>query len=55
MPQYEYFCQTCKKAFPKVMTLDQYKEGDILCPYCGSDDVEQSWSAFYAITSRKSA
>jgi RNA polymerase subunit RPABC4/transcription elongation factor Spt4 len=25
------------------------------CPHCGSGDVEQCWSAFSAITSKKSA
>jgi len=55
MPQYEFFCHACKKTFPKVMTLHQYENAEVLCPYCGGDDVEQSWSAFYAITSKKSA
>jgi RNA polymerase subunit RPABC4/transcription elongation factor Spt4 len=38
-----------------MLTLAEYEEGEVLCPYCGSDNVEQSWSAFYAITSQKSA
>ena len=54
MPHYEFFCHACKKTFSKV-TLAEYEEGDVLCPHCDSDNVEQSWSAFYAITSRKSA
>jgi RNA polymerase subunit RPABC4/transcription elongation factor Spt4 len=38
-----------------VLKLVDYEEGDIVCPHCGSKDVEQRWSAFYAITSKKSA
>jgi putative FmdB family regulatory protein len=56
MPQHEFFCHACKKLFPKVLTLAEYETTNITCPHCGSSDqVEQSWSAFYAITSRKSA
>jgi RNA polymerase subunit RPABC4/transcription elongation factor Spt4 len=38
-----------------VLTLAEYEEGKVLCPHCGSNNVEQAWSAFYAITSKKSA
>ena len=55
MPHYEFFCDACKKLFPKILTLAEYEKGPIVCPHCGGDNVEQSWSAFYAITSRKSA
>jgi len=55
MPRYEYFCHSCKKIFSKTLTMTEYEEGEITCPNCGSDDVEQSWSAFYAITSKKGA
>lgn len=55
MPDYPYFCHACQKTFSKVMTLAEYEEGEVLCPPCGSDNVEQSWSVFYPITSKKSA
>jgi len=55
MPQYEFYCHACKKTFSKLLTLVEYEESEVLCPHCGSNSVEQSWSAFYAITSRKSA
>ena len=55
MPQYEFFCHACKKTFSKVLTLAEYEEGNVLRPHCGSNNVEQAWSAFYAITSKKSA
>ena len=55
MPRYDFLCQSCKKQFSKTLTLTEYEEGEVICPNCGSDDVEQSWVAFYAMTSRKSA
>ena len=55
MPQYEFFCHGCNKLFSKTLALAEYEAGEIVCPHCGSQEVEQSWSAFYAITSKKSA
>ena len=55
MPQYDFHCQSCKKDFTKILTLAEYEKGGITCPRCGSDKVEQKWSTFYAVTSRKSA
>jgi len=51
MPQYEFFCHACKKLFAKVLTLAESEKAGTVCPQCGSDKVEQSWSAFYALTS----
>jgi len=55
MPQYEFFCHACKKFFDRILSLVDYEEGDVLCPHCGSKNVEQRWSAFSAIASKKSA
>jgi putative FmdB family regulatory protein len=55
MPHYEFFCHACKKVFSKVLSLAEYEKGEAICPRCGSKEVEQTWSAFYAITSKKSA
>jgi len=55
MPHYEFFCQKCKKFFDKILSLVQYEEGKVLCPSCGSKKVEQRWSTFSAVTSKKSA
>jgi putative FmdB family regulatory protein len=55
MPHYEFFCQECKKFFDKILSLVDYEEGEVLCPHCGSKKVEQRWSPFSAITSKKSA
>ena len=54
MPHYNFFCRACKKEFSKIMTLAEYEKGKIVCPHCKSKDVEQRWTAFYAVTSKKS-
>ena len=55
MPHYEFFCQKCKKFFDKILSLVDNEEGEVLCPHCGSKKVEQRWSPFSAITSKRSA
>ena len=55
MPRYEFFCNDCKRLFSTVLSLVDYEEGEVPCPHCGSQDIEQCWSAFSAITSKKSA
>ena len=55
MPHYEFLCHNCKKFFAKILSLVDCEEGEVLCPHCGSKNVEQRWSPFSAITSKKSA
>ena len=55
MPEYEFLCHACKETFTKKLTLPEYEKGKIVCPHCGSNKVEQKMSAFYAVTSKKSA
>jgi putative FmdB family regulatory protein len=55
MPHYEFFCHGCKQAFSKILSLVEYEEGNVMCPHCGGKKVEQHWSVFSAITSKKSA
>jgi len=54
MPQYEYFCHSCQKVFSQTLTLQEYEEGEITCPDCGSKEVEQTLTAFFAVGSKKS-
>jgi putative FmdB family regulatory protein len=54
MPQYNFICRASKKEFSKVLTISEYEKGKIVCPRCNSKDVEQRWTAFYAVTSKKS-
>ena len=55
MPHFEFYCRACKKYFTQVLKLVDYEEGAIVCPHCHSKGVEQRWSAFYAMASKKSA
>ena len=55
MPVYELVCNGCQKTFTKILTTSEHAEAKIACPHCGSDNVEQRWAAFYAVTSKKSA
>ncbi|MGA2628623.1 MAG: FmdB family zinc ribbon protein [Terriglobia bacterium] len=54
MPNYEFVCKNCQKAFSLVMTLAEYEKGRFTCPKCQSKKVEQKFSAFSAVTSKKS-
>lgn len=54
MPHYEFICKACQKEFSKFMTLSEYEKGGVVCPNCGSDQVEQQMSVFYAVTGKKS-
>jgi putative FmdB family regulatory protein len=54
MPTYDYVCKDCQKSFELVLTLGEHDKSDILCPKCGSKNVEQDAVAFYAVTSKKS-
>jgi len=53
MPVYDYVCNDCHKSFELVLTLKEH-DTDIKCPKCGSRNVEQEATAFYAVTGRKS-
>jgi putative FmdB family regulatory protein len=52
MPHYEFCCNACKKTFSKILTITQHDAEKTACPHCG---VEQCWSTFSAVTSKKSA
>ena len=55
MPHYEFFCHTCKKSFLKTLTIARHEKEKNACPHCDSTNIEQRWSAFSVITSKKSA
>jgi putative FmdB family regulatory protein len=55
MPHYEYVCHACKQLFSKTLSPVEYEEGDVVCPHCGSEEVEHRGSAFTVITSKESA
>ena len=55
MPTYEYLCLACHKTFSKILTLAEAGRQKVSCPHCRSTKVEQRYSAFYPVTSKKSA
>lgn len=53
---YEFQCKASQKTFSKILTIADHAQAEkIVCPHCGSSNVEQRWADFYAITSKKSA
>jgi len=55
MPTYDYICKDCHEAFAKILTLAAHDRDPIACPKCGSKKVEQEFTTFYPVTSKKSA
>ncbi len=55
MPHYEFGCNDCKETFLKTLTIAEHDAKQTDCPHCGSHQIEQCWTAFSAITSKKSA
>jgi putative FmdB family regulatory protein len=55
MPTYEYQCKDCHGEFEKVLTLAAHEREPVTCPKCGSKNVEQEFTTFYPVTSKKSA
>jgi putative FmdB family regulatory protein len=53
MPVYDYQCKDCHKSFELVLTLTEH-EKEVHCPHCGSRNVEQELTEFFAVTSKKS-
>jgi len=55
MPIYQYRCKDCREMFEKTLTLAVNDRDPIACPKCSSKNVEQRFTAFYPVTSKKSA
>lgn len=54
MPTYEFQCMNCKEIFTLKMSIIEMEKTKIVCPKCGSEDVNKMISQFHAITSKKS-
>jgi putative FmdB family regulatory protein len=54
MPKYEYHCRKCGAIFEIIASLAEHDKAHPVCPKCKSEDVEQSYSTFFAKTSKKS-
>lgn len=53
MPLYEFECKKCKKIFTVALSLKDHEKGGVACPGCGSKEVEQLISPFFAKTDSK--
>ena len=38
MPHYELFCHACKQLFSETLSPAANEEGDVVCPYFGSEE-----------------
>lgn len=54
MPVYEYLCRDCQQAFEEVLTFTEYEKDEVVCPKCGSKNVEQEPASFFAVSEKKS-
>lgn len=54
MPLYDFKCKECQETFSLAISIKSYEEKNYSCPRCGSRNLEQQVSPFYAITSKKS-
>lgn len=62
MPCYEYECTACGKKFEATQSFEEHERHEtheehqrLVCPKCGSTQIEQLLSAsVYVITSKKS-
>lgn len=41
MPNYEFRCLNCRKRFEAFFTFAEYGTRPVLCPHCGSDQVQR--------------
>lgn len=53
MPHYEFFCHACNRPFSKTQIHIEHNKGKVVCPRCGSVEVEQRW--FYLVAAKQSA
>lgn len=54
MPIYQYRCQKCAKTFDREEPISEHDGAHPRCPECGSDQIEQVLTPFFARTAKKS-
>ena len=55
MPHCEFVRNACKETIERTLTMAEHDAERTACPHCSSHEVEQRWSAFSAVTSKKGA
>lgn len=53
MPTYEFHCSACGKDFSTILSIAERGTGTIACPACGSNEVEQQYTAVSVKTGKK--
>jgi putative FmdB family regulatory protein len=53
MPDYEFYCERCRKEVTLTLSIGERERGDYKCPSCGSKKLEPLMSPFFSQTSRK--
>jgi putative FmdB family regulatory protein len=53
MPNYEFYCEKCRKEVALTLTMGERDRGQYQCPGCGSKELQPLMGAFFARTSRK--
>ena len=54
MPSYEFACRACQKPCTLLLRISERATTKIVCPACGSQDVEPRMQPFVAKTAKKS-
>jgi hypothetical protein len=53
-PDHDYYFELPRKGERDTQSITHdYDRGDVVCPICGSNDVELQPSLFYAVTQRR--
>ena len=50
-----FHCRDCLKPFTKQLSFHDYEQDGLVCPICGSKEVEEQLSLFYPFTLKKGA
>jgi putative FmdB family regulatory protein len=53
MPTYEFTCNSCGEQFTKAMSFAERAETSLVCPKCGSEKIEQQFTAVSVKTDKK--
>jgi len=54
MPTYDYHCHACDRTFEVHLSVQEHDAHQVQCPHCQSTAVEQVFTHFSTVTSKKS-
>jgi putative FmdB family regulatory protein len=53
MPTYEFTCNACSEQFSQIMSFTERADTTLTCPKCGSEEIEQRFTAISVKTDKK--